>query len=132
MDTRLTRLLAIMTVGLLAIAAAACVPTGGGPDSEACAAPTVRVDLALTAEGLDPDAPSVCRDQEVTLAVAAEVDGVLHLHGYDSEVPAFEVAAGETTEVTFDAGRSGQFPVEFHAHDDPQGVEIGVFTVHEP
>lgn len=116
---------------LALVAIAACVPTGG-PNAEACAAPSASVELALSSDGLAPDAPSVCRDQDVSLVVDSEVDGVLHVHGYDSEVPAFEVSAGEVTEVTFVAGRSGQFPIEFHSTDDPTGVEVGVFTVHEP
>jgi hypothetical protein len=124
----------ILLRGLLAalvVLVAACVPDMT-PDDEACARASVEIDLALTDEALDPGAPSVCRDQEVTLRVATDADGVLHIHGYDSEVPAFEVVAGEETEIIFTAGRSGQFPIEFHAADDPSGVEVGVFTVHEP
>ncbi|MBW3612589.1 MAG: hypothetical protein KY392_01865 [Chloroflexi bacterium] len=120
-------------VVLLALVAgiAACVPTGG-PNAEACAAPSVTLEMAPSPDGLAPGAPSVCRDQEVTLVVDSAVDGVLHIHGYDSEVPAFEVSADDVTEITFVAGRSGQFPIEFHSADDPTGVEVGVFTVHEP
>jgi hypothetical protein len=124
----------LLLPGLLAalvVLVAACVPDVT-PDAEACAPASVEIDLTLTDEGLDPGAPSVCRDQEVTLRVASDIDGVFHIHGYDSEVPAFEVAASEETEITFTAGRSGQFPIEFHAADDPSGVEVGVFTVHEP
>lgn len=119
-------LLVALLVGL-----GACVPNTS-PNVESCAQPSVEIELTLTAEELEPGAPSVCRDQEVTLVVASEVEGVLHIHGYDSEVPAFEVGAGETTEISFTAGRSGQFPIEFHPADDPQGIGVGVFTVHEP
>lgn len=34
--------------------------------------------------------------------------------------------------MNFTAGRSGQFPIEVHAGDDPRGVEVGILTVHEP
>jgi len=124
------RLMPALAAALLVLAAA-CVPTTT-PDGAACAEASVEVTLALTDEGLDPSAPSVCRDQEITLRVTSHADGVLHIHGYDDAVPAFQVAAGDETEVTFTAGRSGQFPVEFHATNDPAGVEVGVFTVHEP
>lgn len=114
----------------LALAVAGCVSSG--PDAETCGQPSLDLELSLTDEGLDPGSPSVCRDQQVHLSVDSDLDGVLHIHGYDSDVPAFEVRAGETAEVSFTAARSGQFPVEFHAADDPAGVGVGVFTVHEP
>jgi hypothetical protein len=119
----------VLLAGLLLLPA--CVPDTA-PNREACLQPSVRLELALDEDGLDPGSPSVCRDQEVTMLVASERDGVLHIHGYDSEVSAFEVRDGATAEITFTAGRSGQFPIEFHAADDPRGVGVGVFTVHEP
>lgn len=118
---------AILAIPLLA----ACVPDTS-PDRAACEQASVAIELALDADGLEPGSPSVCRDQEITLVVDSELDGVLHIHGYDSEVPAFEVQAVEPTEITFTASRSGQFPIEFHAADDPAGVGVGVFTVNEP
>lgn len=127
----MTRGLAASMILALVVTLGACVPNTS-PNVEACEQPSVEVELTLRADELEPGAPSVCRDQEVTLLVASEVDGVLHVHGYDSEVPAFEVTAGETTDVSFTAGRSGQFPIEFHPADDPQGIGVGVFTVHEP
>jgi hypothetical protein len=109
----------------------ACVEDSG-PDAEACAAPAVEIELALSAAALEPDDPAVCRDQEVTLIISPEVDGVFHIHGYDEEVPATEVRSGEVSELRFTAARSGQFPIELHPLDNPAGVDIGFFTVHEP
>ena len=60
----------------------------------------------------------MCRDREVTLVVTSEVDGILHIHGYDVEVPATEVTAGEVTELAFTARRSGQFPIELHTDEN--------------
>jgi hypothetical protein len=125
------RIPAVVTFLAALLVVAACVPDTS-PDREACLRPTIELQLELGDDRLEPGSPSVCRDQEVTLLVASEQDGVLHIHGYDSEVPAFEVRADETREITFTAGRSGQFPIEFHALDDPVGVSVGVFTVHEP
>ena len=42
------------------------------------------------------------------------------------------VVAGETAELAFTAARSGQFAIELHRHDSPEGVAVGIFTVHEP
>jgi hypothetical protein len=117
-------------VGALLLLTACIEDTG--PDAEACATPSVDIALALSADALEPNDPAVCRDQDVTLVISAEVDGVFHIHGYDEAVPATEVSAGEEMRLRFTASRSGQFPIELHPQDDPAGVEIGVFTVHEP
>jgi len=115
----------------LALATAGCVTTNE-PDPEACAAPTATVELSLTAAGLTPQDPAVCRGQQVELQVQSDIDGVLHIHGYDEEAPLIEVSAGERADVTFDASRSGQFPIEVHTDENPQGTSVGVLTVHEP
>ena len=109
---------------------AACV-SDSRPGGSACAAPSVELELRLSASELTPS-PSVCRDQEVTLRIASEVDGLIHIHGYDEAVSATEVAAGEALELTFRAERSGQFPIELHPAEDPEGIDVGIFTVHEP
>jgi hypothetical protein len=122
------RALVVVAIVLLLVA---CVEDTR-PQGEACESPTIQVALTLSEDGLQPADPSVCRDQEVTLAITSSVDGVVHIHGYDAHVPATEVAAGEDLQLTFVAEKSGQFPIEVHPADDPQGVKLGVFTVHEP
>lgn len=109
----------------------ACV-ADTGPDAEACEAASVEIELTLSADAMEPSDPAVCRDQAVTLVLSPQVDGVFHIHGYDEQVSATEVRSGETIELQFTAARSGQFPVELHPAGDPAGVEVGVFTVHEP
>jgi hypothetical protein len=106
-----------------------CV-TDSRPD--ACDEPSITLELELSADSLTPAAPAVCRDQEVTLVIASAVDGIIHFHGYDAFVPASEVSAGQELRLSFDAERSGQFPIELHLAADPTGVGVGVFTVHEP
>ena len=76
---RATLFAGLLVVGLLG----ACI--GGDAD---CAALPTRIELTLSADELTPADPAVCRDREVTLVVTSEVDGVLHIHGYDDEVPA--------------------------------------------
>ena len=111
----------------LVIGVAGCI--GGTAD---CAELPTRFELTLSADGLTPDNPAVCRGDEVTLVVTSEVDGVFHIHGYDQELPATTVTAAEVTEMTFMAARSGQFPIEFHTDLNTEGVSLGIFTVHEP
>ena len=121
----------VVTLGAMvaALVLAGCVSDGRPED---CGDDAVVRELALSSTALEPSDPGVCRDQDVTLRIASEVDGFLHIHGYDEEVPATEVTAGQELELTFDASRSGQFPVELHPADDPEGVEVGIFTVYEP
>jgi hypothetical protein len=105
----------------------ACI--GGGVD---CGALADEIEITLTAETLTPSSIAVCRDAEVALTIRPEVDGVIHIHGYDAEVPATGVTAGEVLELTFSAERSGQFPIELHTDENTQGVNVGLLTVHEP
>lgn len=115
----------------VAAALAACV-SSNRPDAATCAAPEVTLELTLAADDLAPSDPAVCRDQRVTLVVESEVDGVLHIHGYDEQLPATEVRQGQRIELSFEATTSGQFPVELHTAAEPGGLPVGVFTVHEP
>ena len=115
---------------MLALAVAGCVEENR-PDSSACAAPTVTIEVQLTAAGLTPQDPAACRGQRVEVMVQSAVDGTLHIHGID-EAPLIEVAAGETASVSFDASQSGQFPIEIHNNETPEGASVGVLTVHEP
>ena len=112
---------------LLMVALSGCI----GGDAQCAALPT-RIELTLTADELSPASPAVCRDRDVTLVVTSEVAGILHIHGYDDEVPATEVTAGEVVELEFMARRSGQFPIELHTDENTQGVALGIFTVREP
>ena len=116
---------------LAVLVLAACVETTRPADSQ-CAQPEVTLALSISASSMSPADPAVCRGQRVTLTVESSVDGLLHVHGYDEELPVIDVRGGETTEVEFDASRSGQFPVELHTDEEMQGVSLGVLTVHEP
>ena len=118
-----------LILAALAILLAACV---SDQRPEACDAEAVTIQITVTAEAMTPDDPGACRDQDVTLVISSETDGFLHIHGYDEEVPALEISAGEKVEVEFGADRSGQFPIELHPADDPEGIGIGIFTVYEP
>lgn len=116
---------------VLGLAVAGCVESNK-PDPSACAAPISTLELTLTAAGLTPQDPAACRGQQVELLVQSEVDGVLHIHGYDAEAPLIEVSAGKRIAVSFDASQSGQFPIEVHTNESPEGTGVGVLTIHEP
>jgi hypothetical protein len=118
----------LLAGALLAVLVAGCVDQNVPAD---CDAASVSRRLTLTGVELGGDRPSVCRGQEVTIDFTADTDGVLHIHGYDEQVPAIAYAAGERIEVRFTASVSGQFPIEIHSDANPEGQEIGIFTVHE-
>jgi hypothetical protein len=116
---------------LTALLVAGCV-ADTRPDDAACRADRIELAVTLTADALAGDTLGVCRGQEVALTVTPEVTGVLHLHGYDEELPAAPVSAGAPVTLSFVAERSGQFTFEFHPEDDPRGIGVGILTVHEP
>jgi hypothetical protein len=120
-------LLACLAVGL--VIGAGCV-ADTRPDPETCTRPAVTLDARLTEEALEPSSLDVCRGQVVTLHIAAEREGFIHIHGYDEQ--AAEVRPGETVALQFVADSSGQFPIELHTNDETEGRELGIFTVHEP
>jgi hypothetical protein len=97
-----------------------------------CHQDATTIELTVTATSMDPSNADACRGQDVVLVIDSEVDGVFHIHELDDLVPATTIAAGDETTLEFTAERSGQFPVELHAADDPQGVSIGILTLHEP
>lgn len=117
----------IGVAALLLAAVSGCLPGGSGCDDL-----PDRVEITVSADGMTPSQPAVCRDRDVTLAVTPEVSGVLHVHGYDEDLPATTIVSGEPIELSFRSSRSGQFPVELHTDADPQGIDVGIFTVHEP
>ena len=96
-----------------------------------CNADETTIELTVSATDLEPNDPSACREQVVTMILDSEVDGVFHIHGLDRIVPATPVVAGEQVTLEFTVDQSGQFPIEIHPGDDPQGVSIGIFTVYE-
>jgi hypothetical protein len=115
---------------LLAAVLTACVGDAGLPAT--CHDPSVSFETTLSGEQLEPASFDACRGQEVTITFTIERDGVLHLHGYDDQVPATEVRAGHETAIAFDAVRSGQFPIALHTTDGPSELTVGALTVHEP
>ena len=117
---------AVMLVALLT----ACVGDAGLPST--CHDPSVEFATTLSDEHLEPAEFNACRDQAVTITFTIERDGVLHLHGYDDEVPATEVRAGQETVFDFDAVRSGVFPIALHTTDGPAETTVGTLIIHEP
>lgn len=112
----------------LALLVAGCQPS----PNPACAEPSVHLEATVTDAAMDPSALTVCRDQEVSLDLTSETDGVFHVHGYDDQVPATSLEPGEVTTLEFTADRAGQFIIELHAHSGGGSTDIGVLTVNEP
>lgn len=112
---------------MLAAVSIGCVEQAGLPDD--CDASAVNRQASVSGDRLDPEQIDVCKGQEVTIEIAGERPGALHLHGYDEEVT---VQAGDTATFTFTATRSGQFVIELHTPDEGPEIEVGLLTVHEP
>ena len=115
---------------LLAVLLSACVGDAGLPST--CHDPSVDFSATLSDEHLQPASFDACRGQAVTMTFTIERDGVLHLHGYDDQVSATEVRAGQETVFEFEAVRSGVFPIALHTLDGPAEVTVGSLIVHDP
>ncbi|HEX2194775.1 MAG TPA: hypothetical protein VHK63_07480 [Candidatus Limnocylindria bacterium] len=119
---------ALIVLGL-ALVAAACVPASNVPDD--CDADAVTRQATLVDERLEPATIQACRDQAVTIQLDVRRDAVFHLHGYDAELPARQVRAGEDVTLAFRATRVGQFPIAIHTTDGPAEATVGTLVVHE-
>lgn len=115
---------------LLVAISVGCVEQAGLPDD--CDAASVERQASLSGELLEPEAIDVCKGQEVTLEIATQEAGELHLHGYDEEAPGIAVEPGDTATFQFTATRAGQFPIELHDEETGSEAEVGLLTVHEP
>ncbi len=118
-----------LALALLLGVAVACVPTAEVPDD--CGAAAVMRPATLVEERLEPATLEVCRGQGVTIQLAVERNAVFHLHGYDAELSAQQVRAGEDVTLTFEAVRAGQFPMAIHTTDGPAEATVGTLVVHE-
>ncbi len=73
----------------------------------------IRLDVTESAPA-EPREEDVQLGSLVTLQVTSEVDGLLHVHGFEETV---DLMASETAEVTFKASMTGAFEVETHVPD---------------
>jgi len=101
------------------------------PSSAACDGASVELQATIANRTMDPSTLTVCRDQNVTLVVTSDENGVVHVHGYDDLVPPADITAGDPLTLTFSATHVGQFIIAFHAGDGTE-VDVGVLTVNVP
>jgi hypothetical protein len=64
------------------------------------------------AEGMNPSDWAANQNDTVTVNIKSDMDGELHLHGYNIH---FETKAGQTITQTFQADKSGMFPIEWES-----------------
>jgi hypothetical protein len=128
----LTRTLAPILAGLLALAGCAAGPgaatptvrapaptttAGAAPSSPAPNAQTVRVRYAGGQVTGDTGRVAVALGRTVEVVVTSDVADEIHLHGYDRSAA---VPAGGTATLTFTADVPGVFEIELHE----QGREL--------
>ena len=111
------------------IVLAGCVPNVALPAT--CGDASVAFATTLADDRLEPATFEVCRDQEVTITVTVERDGILHLHGYDDLLGAKEVRAGQDVELAFSGAHVGQFPIALHPPEGPTELTVGTLVVHD-
>jgi hypothetical protein len=83
----------------------------------------VTIDLTVRhATSLSPNDPSAHLNDTVTINIASDTDGEVHLHGYDIH---FETKAGQVVSQTFKAVNTGRFEMEWES----TSRHLGWFTV---
>jgi plastocyanin domain-containing protein len=93
-----------------------------GPSQTSADAPRERtIDLAVEDGAMTPDEVEVGEGDRVRLRVTSDEPIEIHLHGYDIER---EVAPGEPSTLSFEAGLTGRFEMENHESEEVLGVLI--------
>jgi hypothetical protein len=80
-----------------------------------------NVTLNVTVTGaskMSPDTLTAHLNDMVTINIASDTDGEVHLHGYD--IP-FNTKAGQTVGHTFKADKTGDFEIEWESTSTPLG-----------
>jgi hypothetical protein len=73
----------------------------------------ITVSLTVTdAKSMLPAEPAVHQNDTVTINITSNMDGEVHLHGYD--IP-FDTKAGQVVSHTFKAVNSGKFEIEWES-----------------
>jgi hypothetical protein len=70
------------------------------------------------ATSMKPSELSVNQNDTITINIASDTDGEVHVHGYD--IP-FDTKAGQVVSHTFKAVNSGKFDIEWESTSTPLG-----------
>ena len=90
---------------------------GAGPQN-------VTIDVTVTGgTSMNPPSWTAHHNDTVTVNIKSDVDGEVHLHGYDI---AFETKAGQVVSQTFKAVNTGDFPIEWES----TSTELGHLIVN--
>jgi hypothetical protein len=74
---------------------------------------TVTINLTVTgANTMRPSEPSVHQNDTVTISITSDMNGEVHLHGYDIH---FDTKAGQVVSHTFKAINTGKFEIEWES-----------------
>jgi hypothetical protein len=77
------------------------------------------IDVTVTAAtSMKPSELTANQNDTVTINVTSDMDGEVHLHGYDIH---FDCKAGEVTSHTFKAVNTGHFDIEWESTSAPLG-----------
>jgi len=92
------------------------------PDGSTAEPQDVSFDVSISGDAMEPDDFTIREGDTVTFRVKADREVELHLHGYDKNIA---VEEDDTTTLTFEANKTGRWPIEEHAAD----TELGSLVV---
>lgn len=83
----------------------------------------VTINLSVTGgTRMTPDNPTAHQNDRVTINVTSDMEGEVHLHGYDIH---FDTKPGQTVTQTFTADKTGNFLIEWES----TSTELGHLVV---
>ena len=78
----------------------------------------IKFDLIFKNMELIPDSINIKENSELNLNITSDIDGKLHIHGYNIEG---EISKNKISNITIKLNATGNFPIAFHpesSHDE--------------
>ncbi len=78
----------------------------------------IKFDLTFKNMELLPDSINIKENSELNLNITSDIDGKLHIHGYNIEG---EISKNKISNITLKLNATGNFPIAFHPKSNHDG-----------
>ena len=108
------RIVVVVVLAVLVVAGGVLIFSNRGSGGQ-----NVTINVSVTGgKMMQPSDLSAHQNDTVSIKVTSDVDGEVHLHGYDVH---FETKGGQVVSQTFKADKTGDFPIEWESTSAPLG-----------
>ena len=88
----------------------------------------IKFDLTFKNMELIPDSINIKENSELNLNITSDIDGELHIHGYNIEG---EISKNKISNITIKLNATGNFPIAFHPESNDHDHHETKKTTHE-